>query len=75
MGRFGGRIDARPLIIFGAFMFLGSMWQLSRLTLDSASGDMFWPLIFRGVGLGCLFVPLTEEDFRVDVSSTELRGR
>jgi DHA2 family multidrug resistance protein len=59
MGRFAGKVDARPLIVFGAFMFLWSMWKMSQLSLDAGQGDLFWPLIIRGVGLGCLFVPLT----------------
>ncbi len=59
VGRFSSRVDARPLIVFGAFMFLGSMWMMSQLTLDSGQGELFWPLIMRGVGLGFLFVPLT----------------
>jgi len=40
-------------------MFLASMYMLSKLTLDAGQGEFFWPLILRGVGLGCLFVPLT----------------
>lgn len=59
MGRFGSGIDARVLVSFGSFMFLASMWQMSSMTLASGQEDMFWPLIIRGVGLGCLFVPLT----------------
>jgi DHA2 family multidrug resistance protein len=59
VGRFSVRLDARPLIVFGALMFFGSMALLSRTTLDSGSDDMFWPLIMRGIGLGFLFVPLT----------------
>jgi DHA2 family multidrug resistance protein len=59
VGRIANQVDARPMIVFGAFMFLASMVQLSRLTLDSGQSDLFWPLIFRGVGLGFLFVPLT----------------
>lgn len=59
MGRFGSKIDARLLVTFGSFMFLLSMWQMSRITLDAGQHDMFWPLIIRGVGLGCIFVPLT----------------
>ncbi len=42
---------------FLSFFLFTSM--LSRSTLDSGRGDFFWPLIFRGVGLGLLFVPLT----------------
>jgi MFS transporter, DHA2 family, multidrug resistance protein len=33
--------------------------MLSHSTLASGRVDFFWPLIFRGVGLGLLFVPLT----------------
>jgi DHA2 family multidrug resistance protein len=59
VGRNASKVDARPLIVFGAFMFLASMYMLSKLTLDAGQGEFFWPLILRGVGLGCLFVPLT----------------
>ncbi len=59
VGRISNKVDARPMIVFGAFMFLGSMTLMSRLTLDSGQDDLFWPLIMRGVGLGFLFVPLT----------------
>lgn len=59
MGRFGSRLDARPLITFGALMFLWSMWRLAHLSLAAGADDFFWPLIIRGIGLGCLFVPLT----------------
>jgi DHA2 family multidrug resistance protein len=31
----------------------------ARLTLDAGANDMFWPLIWRGTGLGLIFVPLT----------------
>lgn len=59
MGRFSHKIDARLLITVGSVMFLASMWQMSRMTLASGQNDLFWPLIVRGIGLGCLFVPLT----------------
>ena len=59
MGRAGAKIDARPLIVIGALLFLAAMYLLSQLTLDAGQEDMFWPLILRGVGLGLLFVPLT----------------
>ena len=59
MGRVGSKLDARPLIVIGALLFLASMYTLSTMTLDAGQSDMFWPLILRGVGLGLLFVPLT----------------
>lgn len=59
MGRAANRVDARPLIVAGALLFLWAMWRLSLLSLDAGQDDFFWPLIGRGVGLGLLFVPLT----------------
>jgi DHA2 family multidrug resistance protein len=35
------------------------MWKHAHFTTDSGMSDFFWPLIFRGVGLGLIFVPLT----------------
>src|SRR5690606_39261824 len=40
-------------------LFLLSMYQLASLTFDAGAHDMFWPLIWRGAGLGLIFVPLT----------------
>ena len=59
VGRNAGRLDARITVTAGSLLFLLSMWMLSRLTLDAGAGDMFWPLIWRGTGLGLIFVPLT----------------
>jgi len=35
------------------------MWKHAHFTTESGMSDFFWPLIFRGVGLGLIFVPLT----------------
>jgi DHA2 family multidrug resistance protein len=35
------------------------MWQLSTITALTGAGDLYWPLIWRGLGLGLIFVPLT----------------
>ena len=59
VGRNAMRLDARYTIVAGAFLFFLSMLQLSHLTSASGIGDLWWPLIFRGVGLGLIFVPLT----------------
>jgi len=40
-------------------LFALSMWKHAHFTTDSGMSDFFWPLIFRGVGLGLIFVPLT----------------
>ena len=59
VGRINNRFDARLLIALGALIFAYAAWELSRMTGLSGAGDFFWPLIWRGVGLGLMFVPLT----------------
>jgi DHA2 family multidrug resistance protein len=59
VGRLTNRVDPRILISLGALIFATAAYQLSLITGESGAGDFFWPLIFRGVGLGLMFVPLT----------------
>jgi MFS transporter, DHA2 family, multidrug resistance protein len=59
MGRTTGKFDARLSIIVGVALFALSMWKHAHFTTDSGMSDFFWPLILRGVGLGLIFVPLT----------------
>lgn len=59
VGKNLNRLDARATVAIGAGLFFVSMWMLARMTLASGAGETFWPLIFRGVGLGLIFVPLT----------------
>jgi MFS transporter, DHA2 family, multidrug resistance protein len=59
VGRLVGKIDARLLITAGALIFALAAWKLSLITSLAGAPDFFWPLIFRGVGLGLMFVPLT----------------
>ena len=59
VGKNANRLDARATVTAGALLFLASMWLLGRMTLASGTDELFWPLILRGVGLGLIFVPLT----------------
>jgi DHA2 family multidrug resistance protein len=59
MGRFQGRFDGRYSILVGVSLFALSMWKHAHFTTESGMSDFFWPLIFRGMGLGLIFVPLT----------------
>src|SRR5438105_863766 len=59
VGRLTNKFDPRILITIGALVFALAAWQLSRITGESGAQDFFWPLIWRGVGLGLMFVPLT----------------
>jgi DHA2 family multidrug resistance protein len=59
VGRLVGKIDPRLLITAGALVFAYAAWLLSHITGQSGAHDFFWPLIWRGIGLGLMFVPLT----------------
>jgi DHA2 family multidrug resistance protein len=59
VGRLTNKFDPRILITLGALIFALAAWDLSKMTSQSGAGDFFWPLIYRGVGLGLMFVPLT----------------
>jgi len=59
MGRTAGKFDGRLSILAGVGVFALSMWKHAHFTTDSGMSDFFWPLIFRGIGLGLIFVPLT----------------
>lgn len=51
-------IDLRLISILGILIFGYSMYQHQAFTTQSGHVDFFWPLIWRGVGLGMVFVPL-----------------
>ena len=57
--RLAGKFDARIGVAAGVGIFLFAMWQMSHYTTLSGEGDFLWPMIARGVGLGLIFVPLT----------------
>ncbi len=59
IGRLTAVIDNRLLIVVGSVFFAIGMWQLSTITSQTGTTDLFWPLIWRGLGLGLIFVPLT----------------
>jgi MFS transporter, DHA2 family, multidrug resistance protein len=53
------RVPPQLMNALGFLSFFYFTHLLSKSTLDSGRPDFFWPLIFRGIGLGLLFVPLT----------------
>jgi len=59
-GRITGKMDARYLIVLGVGLFFWSMWLHYHFTLDIGMNDTVLPMILRGVGLGLIFVPLTQ---------------
>lgn len=58
-GKISDRMDARPMIVVGVLLFLGAMVMHSHFTMATGRGDLFWPMVLRGAGLGLVFPPLT----------------
>jgi DHA2 family multidrug resistance protein len=52
-------VPAQFLSAGGFLMFFIFCWMLNGSTLQSGTGNFFWPLIVRGIGMAILFVPLT----------------
>jgi MFS transporter, DHA2 family, multidrug resistance protein len=52
-------IPAQFLSAGGFIMFFIFCWMLYGSSLDSGTGNFWWPLIIRGIGMAILFVPLT----------------
>lgn len=59
MGRLIGRIDARYLLMTGFLGLSASCWYLSHLTMEITRSQISWPLVFNGLSMGFIFVPLT----------------
>lgn len=53
-------VPPQLLIIVGFAIVALFAWRLGRLDLDAGSGDFFWPIILRAVGLCFMTVPLTQ---------------
>lgn len=51
-------LDLRIFMVIGAAIFGWSMWQHGQFTTLSGEDDFLWPMIFRGIGLGMVFIPL-----------------
>lgn len=61
-----------PAVLFsgiGFLLFYLFTLMLSHLGAETGTGDFFWPLVVRGVGLGLIFIPLTT------LSLADLQGK
>lgn len=57
-GRLMTRIDPRVMLLLGFLLFALGTWWLTYLTSDWDFWELFWPQIFRGVGLMIAFIPI-----------------
>ena len=58
VGKLSELIDARILINVGWLFLVYACWQLGNITTDVSPGNLNWPNIFTGLGMGLLMVPL-----------------
>jgi DHA2 family multidrug resistance protein len=63
VGRLTGRVDFRILLGIGFSITAFSLWQMTHYTLVMAQGDIIWPGVIQGIGLGLVFVPLSAATF------------
>lgn len=59
VGRIVTRVDARLLMAAGALIIAFSMFALTNMNPQTNEAEMYWPLIWRGVGTVMMFVPLS----------------
>ena len=58
-GPLSQKTDARALLVVGTVSFIAGSYRLSHLTSRTGTGDVFWPLLWCGLSLGFLFIPMT----------------
>ena len=72
-GRLIGRVDLRLMLFVGFTVTAVSLWQMAHYSLDLAQGDIIWPGVIQGIGMGMVFVPLSAATFAT--LSPEMRAQ
>jgi MFS transporter, DHA2 family, multidrug resistance protein len=73
VGRLIGRIDLRLMLFAGFMVTAVSLWQMAHYSLDLSQGDIIWPGVIQGIGMGLVFVPLSAATFTT--LSPEMRAQ
>jgi DHA2 family multidrug resistance protein len=58
-GKLINRVGPRALITAGSVITAGVMLSLGSINPDTGARDLFWPLVFRGLGSAMMFLPLS----------------
>ena len=59
VGRMLGKLDARAIVGVGSVTVGASMFFLAQVNINTSAHSLFWPLLVRGLGMGCMFIPLS----------------
>jgi DHA2 family multidrug resistance protein len=62
-GRLIGKVDVRLILLAGFSITVVALWQMTHYSLDLSQGDIIWPGVVQGIGLGLVFVPLSAATF------------
>jgi DHA2 family multidrug resistance protein len=57
------RFDPRVVVAAGSIVVICSLMWLSNMTPQTGEPDLFWPLIVRGFGTVCMFMPMSMATF------------
>jgi len=52
------RVDPRLMLMAGFLFFAVGTWWMTSMTKDWDFWELFWPQIFRGIGLMIAFIPI-----------------
>jgi DHA2 family multidrug resistance protein len=63
VGRVIGKLGAKPLIYFGIFTGIVGAWMMTHVGFNTTSASLIVPLVLQGIGIGCVFVPLSAVAF------------
>jgi DHA2 family multidrug resistance protein len=59
LGKLSSKVDARILIGLGAVGTTTVMFALAKITPQTGTDDLFWPLVWRGATTVLMFLPLS----------------
>jgi MFS transporter, DHA2 family, multidrug resistance protein len=57
-GRLMNKVDPRLMLMAGFLSFAAGTWWMTYLTKDWDFWELFWPQVFRGVGLMIAMIPI-----------------
>jgi DHA2 family multidrug resistance protein len=63
VGRLIDKVDLRLTLFVGFSLTALALWQMAHYSLDLSQGDIIWPGVIQGIGVGLVFVPLSAATF------------
>jgi DHA2 family multidrug resistance protein len=57
------KLEPRMLVAGGSVVVIASLWMLAGLNPQTNEEALFWPLVIRGFGTVCMFLPMSMATF------------